>query len=72
MNPANKSRPDAPAPADNITDLDNGDGSARTPGADMQPEDTGTPDSGNSPRGNAEDEALKQGRKAGDEKTSKR
>jgi hypothetical protein len=71
MNPANKSRPDAPTPADNITDLDDAGGGAGTPVADMQPEDAGTPESGNT-RGNAADDESEPGRKAGSEKANKR
>jgi len=42
------------------------------PGTDMQPEDAGTPASGNSSRGTAAEPALKQTSKTGSETGSRR
>jgi hypothetical protein len=45
------------------------DTSSKTPNTDMQPEDTGTPESGNEgARGNAAETAMKQTSKTGNEK----
>lgn len=65
-----KPRPPSRKPGDDITDLNNGVGS--TPGTDMQPEDAGTPESGNGSRGNAAESAMKQTSKTGQEEGSGR
>jgi hypothetical protein len=44
----------------------------KTPSTDMQPEDAGTPDSGNTGRGTAAESAMKQTSKTGNETGSKR
>jgi len=46
------------------------DASSKTPNTDMQPEDAGTPESGNEEgsRGNAAETAMKQTSKTGNEK----
>lgn len=55
MNPDEKQRP---SERDNASAA-NGTG-AKTPSTDMQPEDTGTPDSGNQGTGSAAENAMKQ------------
>ena len=57
-------------PADNSTDVDAG--SKKTPSTDIQPEDVGTPASGNAQRGSAAEKAMKQTSKTGNETGSKR
>jgi hypothetical protein len=44
----------------------------QTPGTDIQPEDAGTPESGNTGRGTAAEGAMKQTSKTGAERGSKR
>jgi hypothetical protein len=68
-------RPGRREPADDGGDADAGDN--RTPSTDMQPEDAGTPDSGNAGgagagRGTAAESAMKQTSKTGNETGSKR
>jgi hypothetical protein len=50
-------RPSTPSPA---ADDDRQAGAQQTPSTDMQPEDTGTADSGNSGRATAAEKAMKQ------------
>lgn len=57
MNPPNEPKP---AARDNGTTEDASGAGAKTPGPDMQPEDTGTADSGNTDRGSAVEGAMKQ------------
>ena len=57
-------------PADNGSDTDRG--SAKTPSTDIQPEDAGTPASGNAERGTAAESAMKQTSKTGNESGSRR
>jgi hypothetical protein len=71
-----KPRPGRREPADNGGDADAGNNN-RTPSTDMQPEDAGTPDSGNAGsagagRGTAAESAMKQTSKTGNETGSKR
>jgi len=57
MNPDDKQKPTA---RDNgNSSIENGTG-AKTPSTDMQPEDTGTPESGNTGTGAAAGSAMKQ------------
>lgn len=73
MNQARSPRPGNREPADDEADVDAGAG--KTPSTDMQPEDAGTPDSGNSGssgRGNAAESAMKQTSKTGKETGTKR
>lgn len=49
-----------PAARDNGALQDTDSNAARTPSTDMQPEDAGTPDSGNTERGSAAESAMKQ------------
>lgn len=61
MNPGSESRtPSAPEPA--ATD--------KTPNTDMQPDDAGTPESGNSGRGTASEGVMKQTSKTETERGS--
>jgi hypothetical protein len=71
MNPASSnSRPGRRETGDdNSAETDR---TKQTPSTDMQPEDAGTPDSGNSSRGNAAENAMKQTSKTGKETGSKR
>jgi hypothetical protein len=57
-------------PADGGDEVDAGND--KTPSTDMQPEDAGTPDSGNTGRGTAAESAMKQTSKTGNETGSKR
>ncbi|MDP3823003.1 MAG: hypothetical protein Q8R33_16140 [Burkholderiales bacterium] len=57
MNQDNKPKP---AARDNGSAEDASGAGAKTPGTDMQPEDTGTADSGNTGRGSAVEGAMKQ------------
>ena len=70
MNPAGKSRSggrEAPGGAKEV-DTKN----KKTPNTDMQPEDAGTPESGNTGRGTAAEGAMKQTSKTPAERGSKR
>lgn len=59
MNPNHPTKP--AARGNGQPDAADADGAgAKTPGTDMQPEDTGTPDSGNSGRGAAVEGVMKQ------------
>lgn len=70
MNPANSnSRPGRRAADDDNAETDR---TRQTPSTDMQPEDAGTADSGNTSRGNAAESAMKQTSKTGKETGSKR
>jgi len=53
-----------------VTDAGAGSANPKTPNTDMQPEDAGTPESGNEEggRGNAAETAMKQTSKTGNEK----
>ena len=70
MNPADKSRSGGrrePQGSAREADLRN-----TTPNTDMQPEDAGTPESGNTGRGTAAEDALKQTGKTRPEGKTKR
>jgi hypothetical protein len=67
MNTGNTRAPDR-KPGDNLTDVDDSD--KTTPSTDMQPEDAGTADSGNTGRGTAAEGAMKQTSKTGQERGS--
>jgi hypothetical protein len=54
------------------TESDADAGNQTTPSTDMQPEDAGTPESGNSGRGTAAESAMKQTSKTSNETGSKR
>jgi hypothetical protein len=69
MNPSSNSRSggrEAPEAAKEV-DTKN----KKTPNTDMQPEDTGTPESGNTQRGTASESAMKQQSKTPTETGSK-
>jgi hypothetical protein len=66
---ASTSRDPQRKPTDDITDVDNTN--QATPGTDMQPEDAGTPESGNTGRGTASEGAMKQTSKTESENTRK-
>jgi hypothetical protein len=71
MKPASSnSRPDSREAADD--DSAEVDRTRQTPSTDMQPEDAGTAEGGNSSRGNAAESAMKQTSKTGNETGSKR
>ena len=59
-----------PSPAAN-DERDNKGAAQQTPSADMQPEDTGTPESGNSGSATAAEKAMKQTGKTPEERDSK-
>jgi hypothetical protein len=61
-------RQDKSSPAAND---DSGAGAQQTPSTDMQPEDTGTADSGNSGRATAAEKAMKQTSKTPAERDGK-
>jgi hypothetical protein len=70
MNPASKSRSggrDAPPSAKEVDSKNK-----QTPSTDIQPEDAGTPESGNTGRGTAAEGAMKQTSKTGAERGTKR
>jgi hypothetical protein len=72
MNPASKARSggrDAPPSA---KEVDTKNKQTQTPSTDIQPEDAGTPESGNTGRGTAAEGAMKQTSKTGAERGSKR
>jgi hypothetical protein len=70
MNPDNKSRPGGRRePQGSAKDVDIG---KKTPNTDMQAEDAGTPDSGNTGRGTAAERAMKQTSKTKSESGNKR
>ena len=64
MNPQANSQPGTK------DDSDNG-AAQQTPSTDMQPEDTGTPESGNSGRGTAAEKPMKQNGKTEAERDAK-
>jgi hypothetical protein len=66
---ASKSRGPQRKPTDNITDVNNAN--TTTPGTDMQPEDAGTSESGNTGRGTAAEGAMKQTSKTESENARK-
>ena len=68
MNAGTSRAPDR-KPGDNMTDT--GNGAPKTPGADMQPEDAGTAESGNTGRGTAADGVLKQTGRTGEDEPGK-
>jgi hypothetical protein len=73
MNPASKSRSGGREPRDSATEVDTKH--KKTPEADLQGEDAGTPASGNrgdQARGTAAESAMKQTSKTGSETGSKR
>lgn len=70
MNRASKSRSGGREPREGETEVDMKN--KKTPATDIQPEDTGTPDSGNVGRGAAADNAMKQTSKTGTEGGSQR
>ena len=70
MNRASKSRSGGREPREGATEIDTKN--KKTPATDIQPEDTGTPDSGNVGRGAAADGAPKQTSKTGTEGGSQR
>lgn len=70
MNPASKSRSGGREPRDSAKEVDTKN--KKTPNTDMQPEDAGTPDSGNSGRGTAAQGAMKQTSKTKAESGAKR
>jgi hypothetical protein len=70
MKPASKSRPGGREPREGATDVDTKN--KKTPATDIQPEDTGTPDSGHVGRGAAADGTMKQTSKTGNERGSQR
>lgn len=70
MNPASKSRSGGREPPRSAKEVDTKN--KQTPGTDMQPEDAGTPESGNTGRGNAAEGAMKQTSKTDAERGAKR
>lgn len=56
----NQHRNPKPAARDNGGTPDTNGSGAKTPSTDMQPEDAGTPESGNTDRGSAAESAMKQ------------
>ena len=70
MNPADKSRSGGGRePKGSAREAELAD---KTPNTDMQPEDAGTPESGNTGRGTAAEDALKQTSKTKSEGKTKR
>jgi hypothetical protein len=69
MNPASKSRSGGREPARGAQEVDTKN--KKTPNADMQADDAGTPESGNSARGTAAQGAMKQTSKTDAERGSK-
>ncbi len=71
MNPSKQpERPGARESGDKGRDAD--DGVRETPNTDLQPDDAGTPDSGNDGRGTAAEPAMKQTSKTSRETGSRR
>jgi hypothetical protein len=70
MNPAGKSRSGGRQSPGNAKEVDTKD--KKTPNTDMQPEDAGTPESGNTGRGTAAEDAMKQTSKTDSEGGGKR
>jgi hypothetical protein len=70
MNPASKSRTGGREPPGSATEVDTKN--KQTPPTDLQPEDAGTPASGNTGRGTAAEGAMKQTSKTDAESGSKR
>jgi len=58
MNPQGQTQPEAANDGDSAADT--GPTGRKTPSTDMQPEDAGTPDSGNTDRSTAAEKAAKQ------------
>jgi hypothetical protein len=69
MSPDNKSKP---AARDNDGTADANLTGAKTPSTDMQPEDAGTPESGNADSGSAAESAMKQTSKTPAERGERR
>lgn len=69
MNPDDKSKP---AARDNGSTADANLTGAKTPSTDMQPEDAGTPESGNTDSGSAAESAMKQTSKTPAERGERR
>lgn len=65
-----KSRSGGREPRDSATEADTKN--KKTPATDIQPEDAGTPESGNTGRGTASEGAMKQTSKTGSEGGSQR
>ncbi len=70
MNPGSKSRSGGSEPPRNAKEVDTRN--KQTPSTDLQPEDAGTPASGNNSRGTAAQGAMKQTSKTGAERGSRR
>jgi len=70
MNPASNSRTGGREPPKAAKEVDTKN--KQTPITDMQPEDAGTPDSGNAGRGTTSEGAMKQTSKTGAETGSQR
>ena len=70
MNPASKSRSGGREPPQGAREVDTKN--KKTPSTDLQPEDTGTPASGNTGRKTAAEGAMKQTSKTDAESGSKR
>lgn len=70
MNPASNSRAGGREPPRGAKEVDTRN--KQTPSTDLQPEDAGTPASGNSGRGTAAERAMKQTSKTSAETGSKR
>jgi hypothetical protein len=71
MNTESKSRPQGRGNRDSVADS-NASSPQKTPSADMQPEDAGTAESGNTGSGPAAESAMKQTSKTGTERGVKR
>lgn len=71
MNPASKSRSGGREPRDSAREVDTKN-KAKTPNADMQEEDAGTAESGNSGRGGAAGATLTQQGRTDQERGSRR
>ena len=70
MNPGSKSRSGGREPPRSAKEVDTKN--KQTPSTDLQPEDAGTPASGNAGRGTAAEGGMKQTSKTGAETGSKR
>lgn len=70
MNPGSKSTSGGREPRDSAKEVDTKN--QKTPNTDMQAEDAGTPESGNTGRGNAAESAMKQTSKTKAERGPKR
>jgi hypothetical protein len=70
MNPGSNPTSGGREPRDSAKEVDTKN--KKTPNTDMQPEDAGTPESGNTARGNAVESAMKQTSKTQAERGPKR